>query len=450
MRALKYLLPLVWVLSFSSILHADIGYDESLNERDFHVLRDYVYTKRTINLEEKDWNLAISGDIRTEWRHLNEKRHGEVLRGSQSRRKIGCEKATDEGNVDGGNEDVKNTDKFHPDEALRLLRSRNDFDIEFNLRFDYVCNRAWGVAQLEFDNSAGIGSEDHTCCENREGWFGSGRCDDICLKKAYMGYNVFCDCGSRLDVELGRRRLYDVFDSEIQFLSRFDGLLFRYSTTWENVSDVYWNIAGFLVDERVNQFAWATEVGFLNICDTGFDVKYSFIDWTKNGKNICNQTNPSSFDFRVSQWTAYYHFNEDVFNMPVEVYGAFAWNHSSRKENCNCTRKNPNLAWYLGITFGEVVNEADWAIDLQYQWVEALAVPDEDASGIGLGNTFNDTFTFNRQGNTNFQGWRVEGLYAITDNLTLDTIIEHSWKLEKCFGGTHTYSKFELEAIYAF
>jgi hypothetical protein len=54
------------------------------------------------------------------------------------------------------------------------------------------------------------------------------------------------------------------------------------------------------------------------------------------------------------------------------------------------------------------------------------------------------------RGNTNYEGWKVEGLYAITDNLTLDTIYEKSRAYDSDIGGRHKYSKFELEAIYAF
>ena len=49
--------------------------------------------------------------------------------------------------------------------------------------------------------------------------------------KAYMGYNICASGCTRIDVELGRRPLWTVFDSRIQFGSRFDGLLLRYSTS---------------------------------------------------------------------------------------------------------------------------------------------------------------------------------------------------------------------------
>ena len=114
-------------------------FDEELNERDWETLYDFINSKRTINVEEKEVNLAISGDIRTEWRHLNEKRKGDRMRGKHA-------------NIRG------------------LPVSRNDFDIEFNLRFDYVCERAWGVAHLQYDNSAGVDDNGKACCDDRNGY----------------------------------------------------------------------------------------------------------------------------------------------------------------------------------------------------------------------------------------------------------------------------------------
>jgi opacity protein-like surface antigen len=449
-------------------------FHEELNERDWDALRDFVNTKRTIDVQEKGTNLAISGDVRTEWRHLTEKEDGENLRGGYAFKKQG-------------------------DEKVRL--SRNDFDIEANLRFDYVLERSWAVVQLEFDNSAGVDSNDFDCGKDPNGWKGSGRCDDICLQKAYFGYNL-CSCeDTRLDVEIGRRNLYNAFDSKIQFLSRFDGILFRYTSKWNCVGDWYWNLAGFLVDERSNHFAWATEFGLLNIMDYGVDLKYSFIDWQKHGENRCFIRNPKGFNFLVSQFTMYYHINPDILCRPARIYGAFLINHAQRnlrvvpgspelvvdnnieKSSSSSSstsgdtgnhgphgRANPvtastiissasgidtkgvraNLGWYLGFTIGDVDKEGDWAFDARWEYVQAAAIGDEDASGITRGNVLHNSFTKNHRGNTNYKGYIFEGLYAVTDNLTLDAIIEFSRACRKSIGGSHKYSKFELEAIYAF
>lgn len=446
MKFIKHLLSLTLMASFftASGLNADeqdnSRFDEELNERDFDALRDYLRSKRAVDIEESTSSFSISGDVRTEYRHLNETCGGIRLRGH-------------------GAKDVRGRPV-----------SRNDFDIECNLIFDYVCEKAWATAQIRFDNSAGVddnnhpcgeaGESDAKCCRKRaqqcfndpEGYHGSGNCNDLCLKKAYMGYQLYADDCSRCFFELGRRgNLYNVFDSNIQFLSRFDGLLLKYERSWECIVDWYITAAGFLVDERVNHFAWVTEMGFLNIADSNIDFKYSIIDWEKHGTNRCHARNPAGFRFINSQFTTAYHFNPEWLGIKTEIYGAFLVNHAAKKIWAGKHKKHKNLGWYAGILFGEVRKEGDWALEIQYQWVQAQAVPDDDVAGICRGNILDESFTTcSRSGNTNYKGWKFEGLYAFTDNLTLDTIVEWSKAEDDTIGGKHTYGKVELEAIYAF
>lgn len=446
MKLYRYLLSLVLTLAFFATcpLLADeqdnSRFDEELNERDFDALRDFLRERRAIEAEPCA-NLNISGDVRTEWRHLNETCCGQRLRGH--------------GTVGINGRPV----------------SRNDFDIEFNLRFDYIADRTWAVAQIRYDNSAGVDDNGHPCiftkdngkncspcCLDKarqcigdpEGYHGSGNCSDLCLKKSYMGGEIYSDDCSRFIVELGRRgNLYNVFESNVQFLSRFDGLLLKYENTWECVADWYVQAAGFLVDERVNHFAWIVETGLLDIFDSNVDLKYSFIDWEKHGINRCFVRNPRGFRFINSQVTLAYNVPVEVLSMPARFYTAFIYNHAAR--NLRFIHKKKNIAWYAGVLLGDVVKEGDWALEIQYQVVQAQAMPDDDMGGIGRGNILDESFTScSRRGNTNFRGWRFEGLYAFTDNMTLDTILEWSKADDSRIGGSHTYSKFEMEAIYAF
>lgn len=469
MKFLKHLLMFVLTASFFSVnvsgLYADeqdnSAFDEELNERDFDALRDYLRAKRTVDIEESTSTLTISGDVRTEWRHLNE---------SCKCRNETCEN---------GENDACNCTK----ETCRKQRlrghgvvidgrpvSRNDFDIEFSLRFDYICKKTWASAWVKYDNSAGVDDNGHSCGKkgkatdkscikqanqcfgDPEGYHGSGQCNDLCLKKAYFGYELFSCDNSRFFFELGRRgNLYNVFDSNIQFLSRFDGLLLKYESSWECVADWYIQAAGFLVDERVNHFAWAAEIGFLNIADSGFDFKYSIIDWEKHGINRCLVRNPVGFRFINSQFTAAYNLNPEWLGKPTKIYGAFLVNHAAEKIQAGCHKKLKNLGWYAGVLFGKVRKEGDWAIEIQYQVVQAQAMPDNDMGGIGRGNVLKESFTTcSRRGQTNFKGWRFQGLYAFTDNLTLDTQIDWSKAEDDSIGGEHNHSKMELEAIYAF
>lgn len=443
MRLPRYVFPIAFAACglMTSAVFADCcdleDFNDELDERDFQAVTEYINTKRSIELQEKACNLAISGDIRTEWSHITEKLNGQKLRGGRVPR---CGSG---------------------------FVSPNDFDIDVNLYFDYKCERAWGVAHIEFDNPAGVQEHDKICglrplifdrCGiiDPDACFGSGRCDSICLRKAYMGYNICADGVSRFDIEVGRRRLYDVFDSRIQFLARFDGLVFRYATQWE-CTDIYWNIGAFVVDERTNHYAYITELGALNILDSGFDFKYSYVDWDTNRLNRCGIRHPFGWKFKNSQWTAAYHFDPEFINMSAKIYGAFIWNHAAEARILT-RNKRLDKAWYIGFLIGEVAKEGDWSLDFNYQYCEAQAVADCDLSGIGRGNFFKESFNMqgsdgdplNARGDANYKGFRIEGLYALTDNLSIDAQFQYSQPVDKTIGGNLNYSKFKIEAIYAF
>lgn len=466
MRCFRYLFLLI--LASSPVFAADnddiqdnSDHDRELNERDFIALREYLNTKREDIASKKD-NLAISGDVRFEWRHMNEKLYGVNLRGKHRR-----------------------------DPFRNVPVSRNDFDCEFNLKFDYVMDRSWAVAHIQFDDSSGVDSQDLPCAVDHHGWFGSGTSEKLNLRKAYMGYNIYLEPTSRLDIELGRRgNLYHVFDSRVQFLSRFDGVLLKWSANFKPKSEWYVKLGGLVVDERVNHFAYVMETGLLDFWDSGFDLKYSFIDWCNHVDSRCIKKkdpdcifkykkafHPTAYDYAVSQWTIAYHLDKHFdcyFKKRSKIYAAFLMNHKrkyvtpfetelddgvrvfARDANGDKIpsgkRIRANLAWYVGLLIGEVEKEGDWALEFQYQVVQAVAVPGQDASGICNGNVYNFTLTSPYQiDNTNYRGWKVEGLYALTDNITIDTIIESSWADNPKIGdSSHPYSKVEVEAIYAF
>jgi len=277
-----------------------------------------------------------------------------------------------------------------------------------------------------------------------------------------MGYNVCADGCSRFDIELGRRPLYTVFDSRVQFQNRFDGLLLKYYRNFDCWGDFYWYVGAFVVDERAEHFAWITEVGLTNIYDCGIDFRYSYIDWkslVRHDQNRCGTRNPLGFDYQVSQWTLSYQFNPEYLCQPTKLYGAFLWNSAAHKVDRSIfgetsvagDRFSANIAWYAGFIIGEVCREGDWSLDINYQYVELFAIPDADAGGIGGGtNLLGQTATSAGRGFTNYKGWRFEGLYALTDNLSLDASFEFSQQINARVAGKHSYNKFELSAIYAF
>lgn len=482
MKLLRYLLPFVFAISLVSTssyaLDGDRLHEEELNERDYDALRQFVNSKRTLDLQEKSCNLTISGDVRTSWRHLTEQCNGLRLLGNRNFLEPG--------------QDV------FPD---------NCFGIGFNLRFDYISDNAWGVAHIFYGCNPGVDGSRYkgfkkekirdyihkvdcsqpttaVFAENTElqgsvlspekktssdiyGWHGSGDRGNYNFRKAYWGINLYDNCGARFDVEVGRRNLYNVFDSKVQFLSRFDGILFKYRNFYEKMAEFYAYFGAFVVDERVDHFAWITEIGAENICESCFDVKYSFIDWSKFRVNIRGEEKKKVIGFRFlnSQFTTAYHFNPGIINVKSKAYGAVVVNHTPAKLTVHevvdriGTKpifgktyhfNNERYAWYVGCTFGKVCEQGDWALDMQYQYVQAVAIPDRDVSGIGRGNCLGQSFTAEGRGNTNYKGWRAELLYALTDNLTMDVVWEASTAINKRIGGAHDFTKFEIEAIFAF
>ncbi len=207
-----------------------------------------------------------------EWRNMNETLNGQKLRGRGAT-------TTSLGNYVGPNNEVYPV-------GTKLPNAHNDFDGEFNLHFTYDTKRTWAVAHLQFDNSLGVDSSGIACPIDPHGWFGSGNVEDIALKQAYFGYQIYKDEKNLFEVEIGRRgNIYKIFDSEIQFLSRCDGIVLRYDGVWDNFSEVCARMIAFVVDERVAQFAYGAEVGLLKIGGTGLNLKYSLIDWRFNRLN---------------------------------------------------------------------------------------------------------------------------------------------------------------------
>lgn len=428
-RYLLFLLALVVNLS-TICVHADdqeTAKDKQLKERDFEALREFLKTKEKMDLEDKRSDLSISGDVRFEWQHITETQNDRRLRGPGAPRIRG------------------------------LPISRDDFDVEFNLKFDYEYKRAWAAAHLQFDNGAGTGELDYSCLDTPGACFGSGDKNRLNLKRAYMGYNVW-ECGdSRFDIEIGRRKLFDLFDSVIQFDSRFDGIALEWTANKLAYGDFYWYLAGFLVDERVEHFAYATELGLQNILDTGIYIKYSYIDWVKHGRNRCGLKRPRGWLFRNSQVTVGQFLDFCILGKkrPVEIYGAFLVNHAAGdlflplKHFKNVGKQN--IGWYVGVLVGKIKKEGDWSFEVDYEYVEAQAVSDCDVAGIGRGNIRNNSLVQPvRRGNANYKGINFEYLYAITDNLMIDTQIKFSTAVDSEIGGPHRYSNFEVEAIYAF
>lgn len=418
---------------------------------DFPLVDQFVNSKRSLTFEDKKKNLKVFGDVRADWIWRKESEGMIELRGDGARDRFGI--------------------PIVPDQI----------EAKMNLMTDYSCRDFWGFMNIEFANFYGIERREGGCRDfpnSPQLLFGSGFCNLLCLKRAYMGMTVWKEEGKKLDLELGRKALYYNFDSRIQYKARVDGLFARYNNNLAKYaegrsSDFFIKAMGFVIDYYTLYWGAVAETGIYNIFDTGFDWKYSFINWRNKKPNRCGVADPDGWRYTNSQITVDYNFRKPIFGKKLNLYGAYIINHSAARRTFialslmdgeelppdivlpdNAFVVNPdteNDAWYLGFIWGEVKKQGDLSFDFNYQYVEAQSIPDCDVRGIGRGNLFKETFTGNRRGNANYKGLHAELLYAITDGLSIDIRYEFSRSVDKRIGpGDHRFLKFEVELIQRF
>ena len=269
-----------FVLLSSAVLLSGIAHAADMQDEDIQALRDWINSKRMITVRELGGQLSISGEVRAEMQAISATNNGKAERG-------------------------RGTGK-----------SNNDYDVEFNLSIDYRTENTWSAARIKFDNDAG------TFVEH----YGSGTKDKIRVDKAYFGYRVIDRDRHTADVEVGRRAMYLIFDSKLQFLSNFDGVNFKDSYAVDKVGDLYYQLGAFIVNEKKDQAAYVGELGILNAANTGFYTKYSLIDWdTKQVDKV-----PEEFHFIVSQLLLGYKFIPQPWDKVVNFYLGGLYNHRAR------------------------------------------------------------------------------------------------------------------------
>jgi hypothetical protein len=453
MKVFKYLLPFAMATcGFTVAVNAqeprDYATVQESRERDSDAVNEFVKSKRAITVQEKGGNLMISGDLRGEWSHLQAKSN---MVKDQTKKEGKYEVKGKNGKTEHKNNKRKmrrqrgsGTNHFKPAGNNFAPYATNEFTTEDNLMFDYKADRTWAAIQLKMSNDAGIRSTkiEEGKNKNKNVLFGSGTLDGLVLRKAYMGYNIVEEGTCRFDVEIGRRRFFDVFDSKIQFDNYYDGLLLKYSNSFEGATDFVGKISAFVVDNTVNHFGYIGELGCLNIMACGLDLKYSLIDWDTVPTNRLGSKHPRGAKFLNSQYTLAYNVSPDMLGAKTKVYGAFL---------NNARAKHKGNAWYAGAKVGDVKKMNDWSVDVNYQWVQPYSIPESDVAGIGRDNPRNISIYVDKAGGfANYKGFQVDSLYALTDNWTMNMKVDQVRQQTRRVGGKHHSWQFQLAAIYAF
>lgn len=385
---------------------------------DARVLRDFVESKGLIQCRQKEGSLTIAGDVRARWIMAGEELNGFKQRGQGTHTAI------------------------------------SRFKSEINLYLDYVAPRSWVSTKLKFVNFDG-----------KDG----GTSTRVDMERAFIGYDVYDNGDEDFYIEIGRSNLDYLFESRVEFSSIFDGIHFFYTTDWPCLGQYTIHGGPFIVDSYTNHYAWVIETFITDIMESGFTFKYSIIDWfrhssTLNYGNLATSgksriTDNPRYRFVISQFLLGYEREIDFCGCKtLFVYGAFVdnWAAKPRPQTLN---KKLNKAWYAGFTLGKLCKACDWSLDINYQYVQAQAVPEFDLNGIGHGNAANgllsDSILLGLSPDfvrlfTNFKGWEVNGLYAMTDCLSLRGKAQYATPATKGVGGDFKFKGFEMSVIYAF
>ena len=422
----KIFLPILSFIALTSpLLFAQEVADSSsdqVEEQDIRALREWIDLRRQVTVKKSGGNLSISGDVRTKFQVTSEEKGGIKQRG--------------------------------PVDSSAGL---NNWDVEANLMLDYRTDRTWAAIKLEFDNKAGSGS---------------GTTEKLTLERALLGGRILDRGKQVLTVNVGRQNLSDVFSSKIQFGSFMDGIVLRYEDEMGKIGDFYLQGGPFIVDAKRNHYAYAAELGLSKIGKTGLYTKFSLIDWdTKkwDTKKSEDHLKNLAYEFRNLQLTLGYESTLPwLSEKKMTLYGAFLCNTAARKHLETGNQKQP-LAWYAGCSVGKINKKGDWALSLNYQWVQNQAVPDFDGSGIGRGNAKKiglyskeskgeggafDT-PLQGVGKGNFKGFQIDLVYSLTENISISQTYRQSvncshLKYKEFSAPKFDYKQYKLELIYLF
>ncbi len=386
---------------------------------DPHVLRDFIESKGLIECRKKTGLLTIAGDVRARWVTAGEQVNGKKKRGQGT------------------------------------MTAIDRYKSEVNLFFDYVAPRSWVSTKLKWVSFDG-----------KDG----GSATRVEMDRAFIGYDIYKKGKEDFYIEMGRSNLNFIFDSRVEFTSTFDGIHLYYTNCWPRVGEFIIHGGPFIVDSFTNHYAWILETGVIGWRGTGLGFKYSIVDWHRgaptldygNLKDISGkhkiEDNPR-YSFVVSQMLFGYQRKIDFLGCKtLYVYSAVLANHDAKRTPTTNGRRL-NGAWYAGFTLGKLCKACDWSIDLNYQSVQAQAVPEFDLSGIGHGNADNLLLSDaiiqgfgpgSAFGFTNYKGWAANALYAMTDNLSLRAQAQYATPRNKSVGGDFKYKAFEMSVIYAF
>ncbi|MBQ8498882.1 hypothetical protein [Chlamydia sp.] len=391
-------------------------------------LDSYLSSKGFVETRKRDGILRLAGDVRARWIYAKE--------------------------------DLESVQKPPAKPMLPVNRYRS----EFNLYVDYTAANSWMTSKMNWVTIAG----------------GESSAAGLDINRAFLGYRFYKNPETQAEVfaEIGRSGLGDIFDSDVQFNSNFDGIhLYAARRISESLPFTMIVHGGpFVVNMTEKEYAWVVEA-VLNKLPGNFVVKTSVIDWNTltaktNDPADASATQPAKpdtkYDYLVWQWlvgksTAVPWFNGQTKNL--YTYGAYVFNPLAelpdnwKQPATQITNGKENHAWFVGCTLGGVRRAGDWSLTARYEYVEALAIPEIDVAGIGRGNQMKYWFAQaikqgldpkEANGFTNYKGVAYQFVLGLTDSVSFRAYAAYSKPANDQLGSDFTYRKYDLGLISSF
>jgi hypothetical protein len=392
--------------------------DNAPRTKDLSVLRSYLKKKREEPLKDKEHALSITGEVRPK------------VVVSRARR-IDPETGVQYEQYGGSGQ-----------EPTSYLKNRA------SLFFDYRVYQTSFHVKLKFENPLGVIS---------------GSVDCLTLEQAYMRQRVLEDGKSIFDISIGRNKLYNIFDSKLQFNALLDGVTISYQNGYPKVFDLQLVAAGGVISQQYNLYGWVGEIGLSKVLGTGMFMRYSFTDWMKKGTSpisygdgtptgLSTSNNPQ-FAFQISQFTSGWNIEQ----IHLQLYWATVYNNAAKPHPALGMNKLDRVGWYVGFQLGQAEKKGDMAIEANYQWLGAQAVPGWDMAGIGNGNPSGSSIYYPSLtgdpapfGNTNYRGFAVNYMSILDDNLSLVARFVMSQSLRNLQNWRTRFTQVQMALVYCF
>lgn len=225
---------------------------------------------------------------------------------------------------------------FHDQDIHRLKT-------EINVALDYKKDRAWLKAKAK------------ACTTDFKD-------SSFSVEKAMVGYNLLDIDYVKIDVEGGRSRQDNLFDSKLQHDSHFNGLHLAYYFHVPGKISFSLNGGPHIIDSSKNHLGGIACAHWREIGGSPFEFKYSINHWGNH--------HDEGQKYSISQVVVKYKIGEGG------PYAGYLNNHrANRLAN----------GLYLGYTLGSLKNVYDYQVDANVQLTQANAVPSWDFCGLRKG-----------------------------------------------------------------